>query len=373
MSNYSAAISMINSNSFANRQGYTPKFLVVHGTAGGTSAIAIATYFASTVGSSNPVSSHYVVGTDGTVVLCIPESDGAYANGALTTGHAAFWDAATQNGSIDPNNITISIEFCKPSTNNSDVLTTAQQDAGFRLIADICSRNNIPKRTADANGGITGHFSLDPINRSDCPGPFPWTALWNYLSSSSLSAQEEVEDVPTVLDLTTPGVAQFWAASADGYWRCTATNHNFRVGGDILSFYKRFGNSGLNGLTWLGLPLTDEFVPKTGTSAQFFEHGVVVRDPNRVIDKPVGLPSDQHCFFAHLDYGFGQALVAQPLVTPLNNSIKSLDAQLSAAKAGTTSSDPATIANLQAQIKTLTSKVSTDDAKVQQAIAILQK
>ena len=53
------------------------------GTAGGSSAENIAAWF------QNPdaqVASHYVIGQDGTVVQCVDESDGAWANGRIESG-----------------------------------------------------------------------------------------------------------------------------------------------------------------------------------------------------------------------------------------------------------------------------------------------
>jgi hypothetical protein len=61
-------------------------------------------------------------------------------------------------------------------------LTDAQKASSFQLIKHICERHGIPKRKADATGGITGHASIDPVNRSRCPGPYPWDDLFVYLS-----------------------------------------------------------------------------------------------------------------------------------------------------------------------------------------------
>jgi N-acetyl-anhydromuramyl-L-alanine amidase AmpD len=366
MANYANAISMLNSNYFANRDGATPRYIILHGTAGGSSAQNIATYFASTVGTSNPVSSHYVIGTDGVVVQCVNEADGAFGNGVLTSGHAAFW-----NENINPNNITISIEHCKPNTDNSNALTAPQQAASFALVKDICSRWNIPMRNADANGGITGHFSIDPVSRANCPGPYPWPALWKYLSSSTATSTVTVaQEEDIMIELDTPGVSQFWAASADGAWRCTASGHNYRILGDIRSFYVRFANKGLCGVTYLGLPLTEMFVPKTGTYGQLFERGYVVNDPKRVIDRPVGLPSTEACYLGHIDAGTAQTLLSQPIAGPLGTQIKSLEAQLTSAQA--TGGNPAQVADLQAQIKTLQSEISVQTAKIASAVAALK-
>lgn len=147
-------------------------FIILHGTAGGSSALAIAEYFKSTEGSSNPVSSHYIIGMEGEIVQCVDERNGAYGNGVVTN----------QSWLGNPNYYTISIEHVKQSKDNSDVLTIPQKQSSFELIRDICIRNNIAMQPADMKSGITGHFAIDPINRSRCPGNYPWDELWRYLA-----------------------------------------------------------------------------------------------------------------------------------------------------------------------------------------------
>jgi len=162
----------------AGRNGYTPRWLILHGTAGGSSAQNIAAWFQNP---SAQVSAHYVVGQDGAIIQTVSEDDWAWANGVLSAGHDGWWSDA-----VNPNWTTISIEHVKPDTQNASAITAAQQAASFKLIKDICSRWNIPMRAADANGGITGHYSIDPVNRSDCPGPYPWTQLWSYLDGNTV-------------------------------------------------------------------------------------------------------------------------------------------------------------------------------------------
>ena len=169
-------------NFFPGRNGYKAKWLILHGTASNTapnpapSAQNIAVFFKSTENTNEPVSSHYIIGTDGTIVQTVREADGAFANGFLSNGHDSWWSDA-----VNPNYLTISIEHCKSSSDNSDALTLPQQQASFALIADICARNGIPCRGADESGGITGHYSIDPVNRSRCPGTYPWDLLWSFL------------------------------------------------------------------------------------------------------------------------------------------------------------------------------------------------
>jgi N-acetyl-anhydromuramyl-L-alanine amidase AmpD len=271
--NETGVIWIPNNNFFANRDGLKPSYVIVHGTAGGISAQNIANYFASTQGTSNPVSSHYVIGQDGTIVQCVSEENGAWCNGAYSAGHAAFW-----NTSINPNNITISIEHCKPSPDNSDQLTPAQQAASFRLINSICNRWQIPRHAADASGGITGHFSLDPVNRSNCPGPYPWDALWSYLQ----------QEASVVIDLQNSIVQNYFVPAPGNRWLCQRTGK--RIGGAILDFYQHFGGDAYCGLTYLGLPLTDEiaFPGHAGVVYQRYERGVLAYDPQHQVDDPPG-------------------------------------------------------------------------------------
>lgn len=177
------------------RQGYTPKWLILHGTAGGTSAANVANWFANP---ASRVSSHYIVDRNGDFIQCVEESATAWANGAIsgtpaTLGFRAVGDGQHRDAwwtpSINPNYLTISVEHVKPSTDNSDELTAAQVNASFTLIDAICNRWGIPKRFADSLGGITGHFSMDPVNRSMCPGPYPWTQLWQYFEGGSMIPQ----------------------------------------------------------------------------------------------------------------------------------------------------------------------------------------
>lgn len=278
MPDYESALWIPNGHFFPNRYGHRPTYVILHGTAGGSSAQNIATYFAN---SGVEVSAHYVVGQDGVVVQCIAEADGAWANGPITNGADPWWSIA-----LNPNLITISIEHVKPSTDNSDALTPAQQESSFKLVAAICERWHIPKRTADEQGGITGHFSMDPVNRARCPGNYPWDALWSYLQGAGM------------IDVDNPAVAAYFQKLSDTNWLCKKTKAN--IGGAILKFYKSLGGYGLAGLTILGLPLADEYndTDKTHVSKQRFERGIVVFDPEHQIDSP---PGAADCYLQHVE------------------------------------------------------------------------
>lgn len=163
---------------FPDFWGNTPSYLILHRTAGFQTAQDVAAYFQS--GSNGlEVSSHYVVGLDGTIVQCVRETDGAGANGVIEAGADPWWTG-------NPNLVTYSIESVDPTSDNSTVMPEAQKAALFWLIADLCTRRHIPMRPADGSGGITGHFSIDPQSRRDCPGQnFPWAELWAYLKGAT--------------------------------------------------------------------------------------------------------------------------------------------------------------------------------------------
>ena len=168
-----AALWLPSKNYFPVRFGHTPTWIIIHGTAGFSSAEEVGRYF-----QQADVATHYIIGRDGALVCCVDEDDGAWGNGGVTVGHDYWWSRT-----LNPNLVTISIEHVKPSRDNSDELTDIQKQASFTLIKQICNRYTIPKRWADANGGITGHYSMDPVHRSFCPGPYPWDDLFAFLKA----------------------------------------------------------------------------------------------------------------------------------------------------------------------------------------------
>lgn len=269
-------------NHFAGRAGQTPRWVIVHGTAGFSSAYDVAEYFANP---NSEVSATYVIGQNGTIIQCVSENDSAWGNGVLSPGHDDWWDP-----NINPNYQTISIEHVKPHTDNSDAITEAQFLASAALILGICQRWNIPMREADGQGGITGHYSIDPVNRSRCPGPYPWDRLWTYLQGE--------DDVVKPITLDDPEVTRYFKAVGDNRWQCLKTGYYVFAG--MLGFYTTFGGSGKNGLTHLGLPLGNEVYPDQGQprSYQKFERGILAYDPAHHWDNP---PGSGNVYVMHVD------------------------------------------------------------------------
>ena len=275
-------ISIPSPNHFVGRAGHVPQWIICHGTAGGSSAENTAHYF-----QSANVSSNFVIDQAGVIVESVSPDNAAWGNGALSAGHDPWW-----NPQINPNLQTISIEHVKPSEDNSDELTEAQKRASFALIASLCDRYpSIPRRKADSAGGITGHYSIDPVDRARCPGPYPWDELFTFLSSSSSSTTQGDD----MLHLTDPLGALFHGD--DTRWTCPATTHT--ITGGILTYFRQIQGAPR-------LPLTDEQYTIPNVVWQSFECGIICYDPKRVLDNP---PIAGPCYLVKLDSELGKHIL----------------------------------------------------------------
>lgn len=206
-----------------SHDGNHPKWIILHGTSStGATAQNIANYFAG----DNQNGTHFVIGRDGALIQMVKLADAAYGNGGPTAAelaqhkYASFWQPEIHAG-VNLNTVTVSIEHCKDA-GNQQPLTPAQQDASFKLVAWLCQRLNIPARGADANGGITGHYSINGIERVNCPGPYPWTELWAYLKGGPMVPTGWSDDgttltapngVPVVGGFRTQILGMAWPAS----------------------------------------------------------------------------------------------------------------------------------------------------------------
>lgn len=110
---------------------------------------------------SAQVSAHYGVGKHGQIHQYVQDSDAAWANGELTPSPASPTPLIAQNGNIDPNRWTLSIEH---EGTPPDTPQAVQLDASVSLCAWLCQQHGIP---ADAehiirHSDIGGHLY--------CPG-----------------------------------------------------------------------------------------------------------------------------------------------------------------------------------------------------------
>jgi N-acetyl-anhydromuramyl-L-alanine amidase AmpD len=192
---YPDAISYLvdESRVFINQNSHSA--IVIHGTGGSATQTAqeLGDYFRTNAGE---VSSHFGIDRAGVVAQFVPLQDGAAANCCVSAGHDVFWD---QFHGDNLNRHTLSVEH-ENDAQNSLPLTPAQQQASFKLIAFLCQKYNI------APSHIKSHASIDPVNRSRCPGAYPWQALYTYLGASTVAT---LEGFPMISQLDHDINAQF--------------------------------------------------------------------------------------------------------------------------------------------------------------------
>lgn len=144
--------------------------IVLHGTGGNPEQTAdqLGDFFETTPAKT---SVHYGIDRQGNIDQYVWEKDGAGGNGILDTGHDPFWDHYADN----PNWHSLSVET-ENDLNNSLLLTDPQKRTMFKLVKFWVDKYHIPL------SNIKGHFSLEPVERKNCPGPnFPWAELLAFL------------------------------------------------------------------------------------------------------------------------------------------------------------------------------------------------
>lgn len=128
----------------------------------------------------------------------------------------------------------------------------------------------------------------------------------------------EKEDDMLSIDLNVPEVSAHFKQQNATSWVCLQTGK--AIHDAMLTFYRTFGRNDCCGLTFLGLPVSNEISLGNGVTKQFFERGVLVYDPQRKIDNPT--KSSGSVYLAHLyDGGPG----TDPALVDLQKQLK--DAQ----------------------------------------------
>lgn len=100
-------------------------------------------------------------------------------------------------------------------------------------------------------------------------------------------------------------------------WKCK--DNGFLVGYGILGFYRKFGGDALCGLTYLGLPRSNELPVSghPGVTQQEFERATVRYDPQHITDFP---PGAGDCYVIHVEQ--------DPRQIALQSQIAALQTQL---------------------------------------------
>lgn len=118
------------------------------------------------------------------------------------------------------------------------------------------------------------------------------------------------------------GYSSYFTITDDQHIHCKQTNADLVLG--HLAFWLKYDGV-------FRLPLISEFRVAQWPQVAFmvYEGAIVAYDPHRQLDHP---PTNDACYLVHLDGGPGQAMVAKPLLTALQQQIDDLTKQLAEAK-----------------------------------------
>lgn len=121
------------------------------------------------------------------------------------------------------------------------------------------------------------------------PGPRRYDVTKMFLISGTeiIPPWGEGEDSMSI-EANDPVVAAYFAVTSDETWQCRQTGHTIQHG--ILHFYRSYGQNAFCGLTYLGLPRSNEIAVENlpGVVKQQFERGWLVYDPVHKLDHPPG-------------------------------------------------------------------------------------
>ena len=113
------------------------------------------------------------------------------------------------------------------------------------------------------------------------------------------------------IDLSNPTVAAYFDLVNSNQWQCK--ENGYTIHGAILAYYQGLGGNAFCGLTYLGLPKSNEIpLDSSGSMMQIYERGLVYFDPNHKFDNPPGAGSVYH---EHVPQAMNSAAKSEPLAT----------------------------------------------------------
>ena len=121
------------------------------------------------------------------------------------------------------------------------------------------------------------------------PGPRRYDVRTMFLvSGTEIIPQWSEGEESMSIDAKDPVVAAYFTVTSDDKWQCKQTGHIIQYG--ILHFYQSYGQNAFCGLTYLGLPVSNELPVANlpGVVKQQFERGWLVYDPAHKLDHPPG-------------------------------------------------------------------------------------
>lgn len=188
-----------------------------------------------------------------------------------------------------------------------------------------------------------------------------------HLISATAIIPSWIEGIKHMINVTDPVVSDYFYLDNNMFHLKTPVGNTIVIGNAILNFYRSFGNADLCGLTFLGLPVSNEISTGKGKGSTYqkFQNAWVVYDPARVYASPIGRNQQGTCYLADTN----------SVMTSMQEQIIDLTNKLAAASQETSTLDltPDVIAQLKtfaADLATLNAAVQTLQAEASKAMPV---
>jgi hypothetical protein len=234
----------------------------------------------------------------------------------------------------------------------ANMQTGLQEHAVF--LVGVTNAQGLPGDESGVHNHGLAALGIDANGNIICGDPDNWAAqvnmpgnpVGNFVTytqqdfiNGSISSLTKV--YPSMLSLSNPEVAKYFSQGTGHAWKCS---NGFVLQDALLDFYCSMTGA-VGGLTDLGLPLSNEVYGHTaaGTCYQLFERGVLVYDPNHVVDFPPGAGMVYIGKVSQFMPSGGGPDADDAALAAAQAEVASLNAQVT--------KDAATIAQLQAQVQ----------------------
>jgi hypothetical protein len=199
-----------------------------------------------------------------------------WATGFLPQVYFSYWTPPTAQNAAN---------YVYPQWVQLDAACRAADKKALAPIYPIICLENAPAQQEIANWlHMMGGYGYCGFWYSALYGSYARTILQApvpRLASQSIPPEEEV----ITITISDPHVATFFRGISSSVWLCPSTGKHLQ--GRILTFYITFGNHGYCGLTYMGLPKTDEINPNVAghpeIRVQGFDNCSVAYDPHHVL------------------------------------------------------------------------------------------
>jgi hypothetical protein len=140
---------------------------------------------------------------------------------------------------------------------------------------------------SDGNLLVRDMANVGPHGLRPAPRHYDVSAMFLISGTEIIPPWSEGEGAMSI-EVTDPVVSAYFAVTSDGKWQCKQTGYIIQFG--LLHFYQSYGQNAFCGLTYLGLPRSDEIsvVDLPGVVKQQFERGWLIYDPAHKLDHPPG-------------------------------------------------------------------------------------